>query len=725
MRTAENFQTLTTGIVDYNGNQIPPDVIEWEDYDKNPVLLYDKKNEGHGGVVVGKVIDRKRIDNGFAGRLSFMERNEDADIAYEKYTQGVLNFVSIGGFAAGEEKNGVFVAMRYRPSEFSLVKFPANIQAKKIEASTLTPEETITYNNLSDGGKLQVRYLTMGCEFMEENVTVEAAEQTTVETTVEETTVEETQVEASEQPAEETTVEETTVEASEQPAEETTVETQVEAGEQPAEETTVEAGEQPAEETTVEAAEQTQETTTQVEASQSSTQIPNGMEWHERNSNTNNTTLKYTNMKFKELKCDADFQRRLMALQAAFRSGSNTVDATPENAETMRVLAASMLEDEKMVILAAATNVTDGVTKGRNNALNLLVNCAAGGAAAATLAAADLGVISYLSMIYTQLLANDTFRRAVRFVPMSDRTGAIYIESGIQAPTFVGNVTAINTQRYFYDDIKRTIARKVFSFAPICFQHADMAVLAYDKLPLGVGEQMDRTFADISTYWLQVIANTPSIGKILTTGLVGNSSTPRTMKTKGLFPIEAPLSDLEVYTPVLDDIIALEGHFLMQNYRLESKRVEMVLPSRLYSALASDPENRNQLTRELNANLGSYINFSATRVTPRNPVARYNTTSNAPELDPAMYADNAVKDDGTFEAITPATTTAAHVGAGVAFVENEVIAGVGSIELITMPDPQNYGTTISGWVSTGCTVARQNGVGAALLVPQVKPTTGA
>ena len=646
MRTVKNFQTLTTGIVDYNGNQNTPDVIEWEDYDKNPVLLYDKKHEGHGGVVVGKVIDRKRIDNGFAGRLSFMERNEDADIAYEKYTQGVLNFVSIGGFAAGEEKNGVFEALRYRPREFSLVKFPANIQAKKIDASTLSPEETTIYNNLSDGGKIQVRYLTMGCEFMEENVTVEAAEQT-------------------------------------------------------------------------------QETTTQVEASQSSTQIPNGMEWHERNSNTNNTTLKYTNMKFKELKCDADFQRRLMALQAAFRSGANTVDASPENAETMRVLAASMLEDEKMVILAAATNVTNGVTKGRNNALNLLVNCAAGGAAAATLAAADLGVISYLSMIYTQLLANDTFRRAVRFVPMSDRTGAIYIESGIQAPTFVGNVTAINTQRYFYDDIKRTIARKVFSFAPICFQHADMAVLAYDKLPLGVGEQMDRTFADISTYWLQVIANTPNIGKIMTTGLVGNSSTPRTMKTKGLFPIEAPLSDLEVYTPVLDDIIALEGHFLMQNYRLENKRVEMVLPSRLYSALASDPENRNQLTRELNANLGSYINFSATRVTPRNPVARYNTASNAPELDSSMYADNNVADNGTFTAITPATTTAAHVGAGVAFVENEVIAGVGSIELITMPDPQNYGTTISGWVSTGCTVARQNGVGAALLVPTVKPTEGA
>lgn len=717
MRTVKNFQTLTTGIVDYNGNQIPPDVIEWEDYDKNPVLLYDKKNEGHGGVVVGKVIDRKRIDNGFAGRLSFMERNEDADIAYEKYTQGVLNFVSIGGFAAGEEKNGVFVALRYRPREFSLVKFPANIQAKKIDASTLSPEETTIYNNLSDGGKIQVRYLTMGCEFMEENVTVEAAEQTQ-ETTVEETTVEAGEQTVEETTVEETTVEETTVEAAEQTTvEETTVEeTTVEASEQ-TQETTVE-------ETTVEASEQTQETTTQVEASQSSTQIPNGMEWHERNSNTNNTTLKYTNMKFKELKCDADFQRRLMALQAAFRSGANTVDASPENAETMRVLAASMLEDEKMVILAAATNVTNGVTKGRNNALNLLVNCAAGGAAAATLEAADLGVISYLSMIYTQLLANDTFRRAVRFVPMSDRTGAIYIESGIQAPTFVGNVTAINTQRYFYDDIKRTIARKVFSFAPICFQHADMAVLAYDKLPLGVGEQMDRTFADISTYWLQVIANTPNIGKIMTTGLVGNSSTPRTMKTKGLFPIEAPLSDLEVYTPVLDDIIALEGHFLMQNYRLENKRVEMVLPSRLYSALASDPENRNQLTRELNANLGSYINFSATRVTPRNPVARYNTASNAPELDPSMYADNNVADNGTFTATTPATTTAAHVGAGVAFVENEVIAGVGSIELITMPDPQNYGTTISGWVSTGCTVARQNGVGAALLVPTVKPTEG-
>ena len=697
MRTTGKRQVLTTGIVDFNGNQIPPEVIEWDDYDKNPVLLYDKKNEGHNGVVVGKVLDRKRdtVRNGWDGVLHFMERNEDADIAYEKYSQGVLQFVSIGGFAAGEEKNGVFVALRYRPREFSLVKFPANIEAKTIDASTLSPEETTIYNDMTNHGKLEVRYVTMGCEFMKE---INASEQEGLQTEVEQTVTEETKTEEP-----------------------------VNASEEPKTEEPVNASEETKTEEPVNASEVTEQTGTTTEVNASQTQsvngnLPNGMAWHERNSN-HNTNLKFRSMTFKELKCDADFKRRLMALQSAFKGGANKSDATPENAETIKLLAASMLEDEKMLILAAATNIRDGVTQQRRSALDILVNCAAGGAADATLAAADLGVISYLSMIYTQLLANDTFRRAVRFVPMSDREGAIYIESGIQAPTFVGNVSAIDVKRYFYDDIKRTIARKVFSFAPICFQHADLAILAYDKLPLGVGEQMDRTFADISTYWLQVIANTTNISKVYTTGMLPDG-TQKTFKTKGLFPTEAPLSDLTCYKPVLDDLIAMEGRFLMQNYRLENKRVELVLPANLYSQLASDPENRNQLTRELNANLGSYINFSATRVTPRNPVARYNTTSDAPELDPAMYADNAVANDGTYEAITPATTTAAHVGCGVGFVENEVIAGVGSIELITMPDPMNYGTTISGWVSTGCTVARQNGVGAALMIPGVQTAGG-
>ena len=101
---------LTTGIVDLNNNQIDVDAIDWSMFDRNPVLRYDRKNEGHKGVVIGKVIERERVDNGFAGRLVFMERFEDADIAFEKYDQGVLTYVSIGGYGLGQEnEDGVFV----------------------------------------------------------------------------------------------------------------------------------------------------------------------------------------------------------------------------------------------------------------------------------------------------------------------------------------------------------------------------------------------------------------------------------------------------------------------------------------------------------------------------------------------------------------------------------------------------------------------------------------
>ena len=105
------------------------------------------------------------------------------------------------------------------------------------------------------------------------------------------------------------------------------------------------------------------------------------------------------------------------------------------------------------------------------------------------------------------------------------------------------------------------------------------------------------------------------------------------------------------------------------------------------------------------------------KIGPRNPVARYNTTSGKPELDPAMYADYSVDADGTAEAISPAVTIANTVGAGVAFVENEIIAGIGTIDVIVMPDPTNYGYTYSGWMSAGATVARDGGKGVALVVP--------
>ena len=83
MRVAKNKQMLTTGIVDANRNQISPDVIDWTEFDKNPVLLYNVETEGHGGVVVGKVTDRERVGDGFAGRLVFLDNVAAADTAWE------------------------------------------------------------------------------------------------------------------------------------------------------------------------------------------------------------------------------------------------------------------------------------------------------------------------------------------------------------------------------------------------------------------------------------------------------------------------------------------------------------------------------------------------------------------------------------------------------------------------------------------------------------------
>lgn len=415
------------------------------------------------------------------------------------------------------------------------------------------------------------------------------------------------------------------------------------------------------------------------------------------------------NKTYKELICDREFQNRLEAVNAAFRSGSTVMDNTPENVETMQILASSMLADERMVVLASACNFTNGVTHERKNGLCMLVECAAGGAAAATLTAADLGVIKWMSLFLEKLLPNNTFMRSIRFVPMSDREGAIYIESGINPATYTGAVTPVNAPKYFYDDVKRTIARQVFSIQPITFQNADMAILAYDKQSWGWTTAMDSLMSDVCTYILQVIANTAGISKIPTTG--------SSFSSNGLFPIEAPNSAVTIKGVVADDIIMTEGAFLLQNYALNNRKVEIVLPANLYTKLATDATFKTLLTPHLSGSVGSGFEYSGSRITARNPVARYNLTSSAAELDPAMYADGTVANDGKITDVSPASTTAKHVGAGVAFVEGEVIAGVGTIDVIVMPDPQNYGYTMSGWMSTGATVARSSGVGAALIVP--------
>ena len=675
---------LTTGIVDLNNNQIDVDAIDWSMFDRNPVLRYDRKNEGHKGVVIGKVIERERVGNGFAGRLVFMERFEDADIAFEKYDQGVLTYVSIGGYGLGQEnEDGVFVCEKYVPREVSLVAFPANMECHPINESEVTASEKRVIDQLKVTGS-EVRYLSMstGMPYDTYMGQIEAAAEGEGEPVEAAAEGEGEPVEAAAEGEGEPV--EAAAEGEGEP-----VEAAAEGGGEPVEAAAEGGGEN-------------------IEASQGRRAMPAGMAWHEHNIKPQ-STISTMNKTYKELICDREFQNRLEAVNAAFRSGSTVMDNTPENVETMQILASSMLADERMVILASACNFTNGVTHERKNGLYMLVECAAGGAAAATLTAADLGVIKWMSLFLEKLLPNNTFMRSIRFVPMSDREGAIYIESGINPATYTGAVTPVNAPKYFYDDVKRTIARQVFSIQPITFQNADMAILAYDKQSWGWTTAMDSLMSDVCTYILQVVANTAGISKIPTTGSSFSSS--------GLFPIEAPSSAVTIKGVVDDDIIMTEGAFLLQNYTLNNRKVEIVLPANLYTKLATDATFKTLLTPHLSGSVGSGFEYSGSRITARNPVARYNLTSSAAELDPAMYADGTVANDGKITDVSPASTTAKHVGAGVAFVEGEVIAGVGTIDVIVMPDPQNYGYTMSGWMSTGATVARSNGVGAALIVP--------
>lgn len=721
MRISDKRQVLTSDIVDVNGNRILADGIDWSRYLKNPILKYDPKYEGHGGVVVGHVLDIKREGNTHTGRLAFMERNEVADIAYEKYTQGILPYTSIGGFGIGyyDEEINVFTAEAYHPRENSLVADPANIEARKVEEKDIQSSADRKLIKRSNKDGKEVRYMTM-CATNEEfnNLIFKGMEPNVLEPAMQ-------TVNASAEPVTEPTEPVTqTVNASAESATEPNVDTVTEPVTQPivasvetppvvppAEPVAQSADSiDPEIDKIVNASVDTSNVQTQTQTINASVESPpNGMAWHEPE--TNQIKLSDMNKTYQELNCDADFQKRMNALNAAYRMGAGQSDATPENADTVKALACAMLGDEKMVMLASVTHVTDEITQTRKNGLTMLVEAAAGTAAAATLAAADLGVIKYLSLVYEQLHANDTFRRSIRYVPMSDRTGAIFIESGINVPISMGSRSPINAPIYTYDDIKRTIERKVVHFDPVLFQHSDLAVLAYDKQNLGIRETFGAMMESASTYWLQVYTNTPNLIKVGTSGDEVN--------TQGLFPIEAPNSNVNIHKPTLNDIVeGVEGGFLMQNYSFNSgKRVEMVLPARIYSMLAGDPEVRNKLIKELNGNLASHINFSATRITPRNPVARYNTASDAFELDQSMYMDKIVNNDGTLTNVTPAVTTADHIGAGIAFVENEVIAGIGAIELIVRPQPEGYGTLISGWMSTGATVARSNGVGVVGVVP--------
>ena len=108
MRTTGKRQVLTTGIVNYNNVVIPNGSIDWSEFELNPVLLYNESTEGHRGKAVGRVVDIKREGDAYTGVLEFMENVDAADVAFEKYSQGVVPHVSVGGYAQGDENSEGF-----------------------------------------------------------------------------------------------------------------------------------------------------------------------------------------------------------------------------------------------------------------------------------------------------------------------------------------------------------------------------------------------------------------------------------------------------------------------------------------------------------------------------------------------------------------------------------------------------------------------------------------
>jgi len=693
MRVTKNKQMLTTGTVDANRNQISPDVIDWAEFDKNPVLLYNVETEGHGGVVVGKVTDRERVGDGFAGRLVFLDNVAAADTAWEKYSQGFLPFVSVGGWGAGhyDEESDVFVVEQYLIKEVSLVKLPANIEARTIETKSVAASDQWFMEGREEVGQ-EVRYLEMSAEGV-----IEAS--------------------ADNEPTNEPAADPINASVNNEPTNEPATDPiNASVNNEPTNEPVTDpinasVNNEPTNEPVTDPINASvNNEPTQIKASERQP-MPAGMTWHEH-SQINKTNPIMINKSFQELNCDAEFQKRMQVLNSAFRTNAPSADNTAENVETVKILASAMLQDEKMVIIASATNFTNGVTRERKNGLQFLVECAAGNAAAATLAAADLGIIKWLSLFYEKLLPNNTFMRSLRFVPMSDREGAIYVESGINPATYIGATTPVNAPNYTYDDIKRTIARQVFSIQPVTFQNADMAILAYDKQSIGWRTAMDSLMSDVCTYILQVAANTPNITKVGTSGEVFSS--------QGKFAKVAPNSNVDIKGITAQDLIEVEGGFLEQNYFLNDRMVETVLPPFLFSKLAGSAEFITNLTRDLDGTVRNELRFMGNRITPRSLVAAVDTANGNVVLDESLYADKKVQADGSLQDITPAVTGATHVGAGLAFVENEIIAGIGTIDVIVMPDPKNYGVTMSGWMSAGATVARQDGKGVALIVPTVE-----
>lgn len=161
-----NTFVMTKEVCDRDGEVVLLDGIEWKNYEKNPVVMFEHGKDGKTGKIpVGKTLSASRVEDTFQARTELAERPETHPVNAEwipdtlaaLVAQKCLNCVSIGFIEKASRKATAQDRAKYGPNtrkvitkaelfELSLTGAPANAEALAVaRGKGLLPAESDAY----------------------------------------------------------------------------------------------------------------------------------------------------------------------------------------------------------------------------------------------------------------------------------------------------------------------------------------------------------------------------------------------------------------------------------------------------------------------------------------------------------------------------------------------------------------------------------------------------
>lgn len=729
------IQILSNEAQNSKGFHVINDSIDWKRFKKNPVLKYNDRDQEHYGVNIGRVENIRLVDGKWVGELVFGP-SELAQKAKADYEAGILNAVSIFGPAKIVERRGRRVTTYFEVWEISLVGIPSNPdtvairdskeglsvdfsfkEIEELEVVGLSAKDENIINQFIDSmteeqkpdekkdSGLIMQFLSVAKSFLSKIGKAELdkfmqAESATGDEHVEgslNTALSANLNDTSKEKGEETITSENAVKENpeDKPKEE------LSAGETKVEEPLrkEETKEEPVKPTGLSVSEDAK-----IFKSDKETKIERKM------------PMPFSN--YISDPANASKIQKVIGLSAITDNEDPLAPValsaeTKESIDALQELCASMSTDKRF--MSIAENITFDVNGGKQTpASETIQGLASGALSSQFLQNADLAKIVWTGEFVRQLLPNDSWASRVRRVSVRDRQGVIWIESAMNPEIYFGDRAPVNAMNYLYDDLPRALNSKVIAIQPTLWQTSNTQILAYNDFATGQSEMFRILSTAAHNYWLQSIAEQiPATNHIAMSGEVFDSA--------NRFPIN-PNAAGNLYGLSIGDIIDVQGSFLSRNLGFTNGDGVMVLATPYFSAFKKSPEIQTILTRELGQTRPDLVNYGGFNITNRSIIAAYNTATNT-VVDAELYYDKPVAPvTGAIDDTHDRPVLAATVyDIGLAFVPEEVIVGIGNINVHMVSDPNSYGYKVSADFRTGATIRRSSGVGVALLRPTVAP----